>query len=201
MVNFNITMFSRNKKLLKLLCSVACIALISCASGQNSVKHAPVVPMQNYNTVTIAKFVSPDPAIGERVAARIAVRFAADGYSVTRRETLKKLSGKDLLISPELTPDDKALLKANGIKAVVYGTIDRYECQTQKEWTWTGFAPEKASFQFCRASFSIKVVDSVTGDIVWQTQGARSEKQPDETARMVLERVLTRIEDEIPKIK
>ncbi len=120
------------------------------------------------------------------------------------------------MTSGELLPADKTSLQANGIKAVVFGTIDRYDCRTQKEWTWTGFEPEKTSFDLCTASLSIRVVDAATGAIIWQTQEAHSEKAPSMarqmvkeshakrkmsvTARMVMERVLTKVEDEIPKI-
>jgi curli biogenesis system outer membrane secretion channel CsgG len=181
-------------------CILALIVLISCSTSQETVKHAPAVPMQNYSTIAIAKFVSPDLAIGQRVAERLAVKFAEAGFTVTRYEKIKKLSGRDILTSPELTPVEKAALQASGIKAVLYGNIDSYECQTQKEWTWTGFAPEKTSFEICRASLSIRVVDAATGEIIWQTQGANSEKAAKLTARMVMERVLSRIEEEIPKI-
>ncbi len=156
--------------------------------------------MQNYRAIAIAKFASPDLAIGQRVSERLAVKFEEDGFMVTHHEKLKKLSGKDILTSPELTPGDKAALQLNSIKAVLFGTIDRYECLTKKRWTWSGFAPEKEDIPVCSASLSIKVVDSATGETVWQTEGAASEEREDITARMVLEKVLTRIEDEIPKI-
>jgi len=156
--------------------------------------------MQNYSTIAIAKFVSPELAIGQRAAERIAVKFSEAGFTVTRYEKLKKLSGEDVLTSPKLTPGDKAVLQLNSIKAVLYGTIDRYECLTKKKRIWTGFAPEQKKTEFCSASLSIQVVDSDTGETVWQTQGAASEEKEDMTARMVIERVLTRIEEEIPKI-
>jgi hypothetical protein len=181
-------------------CILALIVLISCSTSQEAVKHTPAVPMQNYSTIAIAKFVSPELAIGQRVTERLAVKFAEAGFTVTRYEKLKKLSGKDVLTSPKLTPDDKAVLQLNNIKAVLYGTIDRYKCLTKKKRIWTGFAPEQENTEFCSASLSIQVVDSDTGEIVWQTQGAASEEKEDMTARMVMERVLTRIEEEIPKI-
>jgi hypothetical protein len=174
-------------------------SLFGCSAAE-TVKHSPVVPMGNYNSIAIAKFVSPEPAIGLRVAERLAVKFASAGYSVTKYEKLIKISGKDILTSTELSSADKAALKANSIKAVLYGTIDRYECVTEKKWSWTGYAPEKISLQSCSASLSIKIVDSSTGLTVWQTNRAYSEKAQDTTARMVMERVLTKIEDEIPKI-
>jgi len=156
--------------------------------------------MQNYSTIAIAKFVSPDPAIGQRVAERLAVKFSEAGFTVARHEKLKKLSGRDVLTSPNLTPVDKAVLKLNNIKAVLYGTLDRYECLTRKKWAWSGFKPEQKDIQSCSASLSIKVVDSAAGETVWQTHGAASEEREDLTARMVLEGVLTKIEDEIPNI-
>jgi hypothetical protein len=172
--------------------------------------------MENYSTLAMGKFVSPDLAIGQRVLERLVVKFSEAGYTVTNYEKLKKLSGKDVLTSAELTPTDKTVLQQNSIKAVVYGTIDRYDCRTQEDWTWTGFEPEKTSFDLCSASLSIRVVDAVTGAVIWQTQEAQSEKapsmarqmvkeshakrKPSITARMVMEKVLTRIEDEIPKI-
>jgi len=156
--------------------------------------------MQNYSTLAIAKFVSPDPAIGQRVSERLAVKFAEAGFTVTRQEKLKKLTGKEVLNSTEPTPVDIAALRLNNIKAVLYGTIDRYECLTKKKRIWTGYAPEKKDIQFCSASLSIKVVDSIAGETVWQTQESASEETEDMTARLVLERVLTKIEDEIPKI-
>ena len=181
-------------------CILALIVLMGCAISQETVKHVPAVQMQNYSTMAIAKFVSPDLAIGQRVAERLAVKFSEAGFTVTRYEKLKKLSGKDVLTSPELTPVDMAVLHLNKIKAVLYGTIDRYECLTKKKWRWSGFKPEQEDLEFCSASLSLKVVDSAAGDTVWQTQGAASEEKEDMTARMVLERVLTKIEDEIPKI-
>ena len=181
-------------------CILALMVFMGCSTSQQTVKHAPAAPMQDYSTIAIAKFVSPDLAIGQRVAERLAVKFAEDGFTVMRHEKLKKLSGKDLLTSTQLTPDDKAVLRLNNIKAVLYGTIDRYECLTKKKRIWTGFAPEQESISSCSASLSIQVVDSNTGEIVWQTQGAASEDKEDMTARMVMERVLTKIEEEIPKI-
>ena len=179
---------------------MALIVLMSCSTSQQTVKQAPAAPMQNYSTIAIAKFVSPDLAIGQRVAERLAVKFAEDGFAVTRHEKLKKLSGKDILTSAKLTPDDKAVLHLNNIKAVLYGTIDRYECLSKKKRIWTGFAPEQEDIASCSASLSIQVVDSDTGETVWQTHGAASEEKEDMTARMVMEQVLTRIEDEVPKI-
>ena len=181
-------------------CILALIVLMSCATSKETVKQGRAVPMQNYRAIAIAKFVSPDLAIGQRASERLAVKFAESGFTVTRYEKLKKLSGKDVLASTKLTPVDKAVLQLNNIKAVLYGTIDRYECLTKKKWTWSGFKPEKEDIEFCSASLSIKIVDSATGGTVWQTQEAASEEKEDATARMVLERVLTRIEDEIPKI-
>ena len=181
-------------------CMLALSVLMSCATSQESVKHDPEVQMQNYSAIAIAKFVSPELAIGQRVSERLAVKFSEAGFTVTRYEKLKKLSGKDVLTSPKLTPDDMAVLRLNNIKAVLYGTIDRYECQTKKKRTWTGYAPEKKDIQFCSASLSIKLVDSAAGETVWQTQGSASEGTEEMTARLVLERALTRIEDEIPKI-
>ncbi len=185
--------------LLKILYIIGLFFLAGCSTLQNSGQQAPAVSMQNYSTIAVAKFVSPVPSIGDRVAARLAIRLTADGYTVETLENLKKLSGIDILTSAELTPADKAVLEANGVKAVVYGTIDRYECKTLKEWSWTGFAPEKTETQLCHASLSVKIVDAATGDTVWQTHGDYSKKDTDITARMVLERVLTQIEDEIPK--
>ncbi len=181
-------------------CILALIVLMSCSTSKETVKQGPTAPMQNYRAIAIAKFISPDPAIGQRVSERLAVKFAEAGFTVTRYEKLKKLSGKDVLTTPELTPVDRDVLKLNNITAVLHGTIDRYECQPRKKLTWTGFKPEKKDIEFCSASLSIKVVDAAAGDTVWQTQGAASEESADLTARMVMERVLTRIEDEIPKI-
>lgn len=182
-------------------CIAALIVLMSCSTSRETVKHAPEAPMQNYSTIAIAKFVSPDPALGQRVAERLAVKFSEAGFTVTRYEKLKKLSGQDVLTSPKLTPVDKAVLQSNNIKAVLYGTLDRYECLTKKKWTWSGFKPEEKDIESCSASLSIKVVDSAAGATVWQTQEAASEEREDLTARMVLEGVLTKIEDEIPTIK
>lgn len=173
--------------------------LIGCSS-QETVKHAPVLPMGNCSSIAIAKFISPEPAIGQRVAARLAVKFSDAGYSVTHYEKLIKISGKNILTSAELTSVDKAVLQANGIKAVLYGTIDRYECRSENKLSWTGYAPEKITLQSCSASLSIRIVESSTGLTVWQTHEARSQKATDLTERMVMERVLTKIEDEIPKI-
>ncbi len=181
-------------------CIWALTVLMGCASSKGTVKYSPSAPLENYSSIAIAKFVSPDPAIGQRVSERLAVKFSEAGFTVTRYEKLKRLSGKDVLTSPELTPGDKAVLRSNNIKAVLYGTLDRYECLPKKKLTWSGFKPEKEDIESCRASLSIKVVDSATGDTVWHTQGAASEQEEDMTARMVLERVLTRIEDEVPKI-
>ncbi len=181
-------------------CILALTFLISCGTSKETVKQAPAVSMQNYRAIAIAKFASPDLAIGQRVSERLAMKFEEDGFMVTHHEKLTKLSGKDVLTSPRLTPGDKAVLQLNSIKAVLYGTIDRYECLPKKRWTWSGFAPEKEDIPVCSASLSIKVVDSATGAAVWQTKGAASEEREDITARMVLEKVLTKIEDEIPKI-
>ena len=181
-------------------CMLALVVLMSCSTSRETVKHAPAPPMDNYRPIAIAKFVSPDPAIGQRVSERLAAKLAEAGFTVTHHEKLKKLSGKDVLTSPGLTADDKSVLQLNHINAVLYGTIDRYECLTRKKWTWTGFKPEREDFQSCSASLSIKIVDPASGDIIWQTQGAASEEKQDMTARMILERVLTKIEDEIPKI-
>jgi hypothetical protein len=181
-------------------CILAFTALMSCSTSQETVKHAPAVPMQNYSTIAIAKFVSPDLAIGQRVTERLAVKFAEAGFTVTRHEKLKKLSGKDILTSPKLTPGDKAVLNLINIRAVLYGTINHYECLSKKKRIWTGFAPEQEDVEFCSASLSIQIVDPDTGETVWQTQGAASEEKEDMTARIVMERVLTKIEDEIPKI-
>ncbi|MBF0506295.1 MAG: hypothetical protein HQL09_05615 [Nitrospirae bacterium] len=186
--------------LLKILYIIGIFFLAGCSTMQSSGTHAPSVSMQKYSTIAVAKFVSPVPAVGDRVAARLVIRLAADGYTVANLENLKKLSGIEILTSPELTPADKAVMAANGINAVLYGTIDRYECKTLKEWTWTGFAPEKTENELCHASLSVKIVDAATGDTVWQSKEDYSHKDIDMTARMALERVLTRIEDEIPKI-
>ncbi len=202
MLNFNNHSVFIDKDSMKriLPCILALIVLVSCSSPKEIVKQGPAVPMEDYRSIAIAKFVSPDPAIGQRVSERLAVKFYESGFSVTRYEKLKKLSGRNVLTSPELTPDDKAVLESNNIEAVLYGTIDRYECLTKKKLTWTGYKPEKEDIESCSASLSIKVVDSATGETVWHTQGAASEEKPDMTARMVMERVLTRIEDEVPKI-
>ncbi len=176
------------------------IVLMSCTTSQETVRHAPAAPMQDYSDIAIAKFVSPELAIGQRVSERFAVKFAEAGFTVTHHEKLEKKYGKEVLTSPELTPADQSVLHSAGIKAVLYGTIDRYECLTRKKWAWSGFTPERVDIDFCSASLSIKVVDSAEGKTVWQTQGADSEEGEGMTARMVLERVLTRIEDEIPKI-
>jgi len=187
--------------MLKILNSIICCTiLIGCSTVENKATPIPAVSMQKYNTLAMTKFSSPDPAIGGRVAARLAVRFGAEGYTVIDPDKLRKISGKDVLMSSELTPTDKIVLEANGVKAVVYGTIEHYECKTLQEWTWTGFAPEKTDTELCNASLSVKVVDNVTNNIVWQAHESKSEKNPDATARMVLEKVLTKIEDEIPKI-
>src|SRR5208337_2791182 len=107
--------------------------------------------MQNYSTIAIAKFVSPDPAVGQRAAERLAVKFSEAGFTITRYEKLKKLSGKDVLTSPKLTPGDMAVLHLNNIKAVLYGTLDPYGCITRKKWIWRGFSPEKEDTEFCSA--------------------------------------------------
>lgn len=174
--------------------------LTGCSTSQQIVKHSPSVPMKNYDSIAIAKFVSPEPAIGQRASERLTVKFAEAGYKVTRHEKLKKLSGKDVLTSPDLSKTDMEILQANGIKAVLYGTIDRYECRNSTEWSWTGYAPEKVIFEVCSASLAIKVADAADGRTVWQTRGSYSQKAPDITARMAFERVLTAIEEEIPKI-
>lgn len=187
------------KKLLPFISSF--FFILTACSPKAAVKLAPApVLTGNYSSIAVAKFVSPEPEIGQRVAERLAVKLTETGYSVTSFEKLRKTSRKNVLLSPELTQTDKAVLQTNGIGAVLYGTIDRYACSTGEKWSWTGFAPEKASFQSCTASLSIKIVDSSTGLTVWQTNDSHSEKSPDITARMVLERVLTHIEDEIPKI-
>ena len=54
-------------------------------SARETVKPSPVAPMGNYSSITVAKFVSPEPAIGQRVAERLAVKLSAVGYAVTRR--------------------------------------------------------------------------------------------------------------------
>jgi len=202
MLNFNNHSAFIDKDAMKriLPCIFALIVLVSCSSPKETVKQGPAVPMEDYRSIAVAKFVSPDPSIGQRVSERLAVKFYEAGFTVTRYEKLIKLSGRNVLTSPKLTPDDKAVLESNNINAVLYGTIDRYECLTKKKMTWSGYKPEKEDIESCSASLSIKVVDSATGETVWHTQGAASEEKPDMTARMVLERVLTRIEDEVPKI-
>ncbi|MBF0557846.1 MAG: hypothetical protein HQL08_03590 [Nitrospirae bacterium] len=191
---------NRLLRLISIFFILICCSFIGCSAGE-PIRQSPAMTMGEYSSIAVAKFVSPEPAIGQRVAERLAVKFAAAGYSVTRFEKLAKISGKDVLTSTALTPTDKAALQANGIKAVLYGAIERYECQSEQKWSWTGYAPEKVSLQSCSASLSIRIVDSSTGLTVWQTNGAHSEKAPDVTARMVMERVLTKIEDEIPQIR
>jgi hypothetical protein len=186
------------QRVLYILCIVA---LISCPACHETARHATALPLENYSTIAIAKFVSPDPAIGQRVAERLAVKFSEAGYTVVRHEKLKKLSGKDVLTSPELTTVDKDVLHSNGVKGVVYGTIDRYGCRTEKKTTWTGFAPEQIKVESCSASLSVKLIDPSAGAVVWQTEESNSEKDQNATARMVMERVLIKIEDEIPPVK
>src|SRR5208282_2568480 len=93
----------------------ALIVLMGCSTSKETVRQGPAVPMQNYRAIAIAKFVSPVHAIGERVSERLAVKFAEAGYTVTRHEKLKKLSGKDVLTSANLTPVDKTVLHLNKI--------------------------------------------------------------------------------------
>ncbi|MBI3592516.1 MAG: hypothetical protein HY099_03410 [Nitrospirae bacterium] len=157
--------------------------------------------MQNYKKIAVVAFNCPDASAGQKTADRFVLKFGRRGYNVIERSKLKKLVNEDALVNSGLTEADKSALEHNGINALVLGSITRYDCQTKKEWIWTGFSPEQITKNLCHAALSLKMVAVSSGEVIWEAYDSHSEYDEGMTARTVLEIVISRLEEKIPLIK
>jgi curli biogenesis system outer membrane secretion channel CsgG len=173
--------------------------LASCASGQSHVKQS--ADIQNYKNIVVIKFDSPDPGVGYKMTDKIAVRFGSRGFNVLERSKLKKLINEEALVQSGLSASEKAALAGIGVNALILGSVDKYECEAKKAWTWTGFAPEQIRKGDCRASMSVRMVDINSGEVLWEAKKAHAENAEGMTAQTVLGIVLAEIEEVIPRIQ
>ncbi len=173
--------------------------LAGCASEQGHVKQSADV--QGYKNIAVIKFDSPDPIVGYKMTDKITVRFAGKGFNVLERSKLKKLINEEALVRAGLSESDKAALRSSGINALVFGSVDKYECETQKAWVWTDFAPAQIRKNDCRAAMSVRMVDINSGEVLWEAKKSHDENAEGMTAQTVLGIVLAWIEEKIPAIQ
>jgi len=159
------------------------------------------VNLQDYRNIAVMNFDCPDASAGEKLAGKVAVRFARKGFNVLDERKLKKPANGTGKTGTSLSDDYKAALELNNVRAVVFGSIAKYECEASNAWTWTGFAPEKVEKRRCHASLSLKMVDPRSGETIWEAYDSQSEYARGMTEKGVLGIVLSRIEEEIPAVR
>lgn len=184
---------------MKALCIFVVLIIAGCA-GAHSHKN-PSADFKNYKNVAVIRFDSKDIDAGIKTAGKIAVRLGERGFNIFEQNKLKKLLDEDVVVKSGLTEADKSALKASGINAIVFGALTRYECETKKAWIWKGFAPEQIGKNKCHASLSVKMIDIVSGETIWEADDSQSEYEVKMTEAKVLGIVLSRIEDVMPGIK
>lgn len=175
------------------------LIITGCTAGSSELKQSAV--LRGYRDIAVIQFACPDAAVGQKTAGKIAHRFASRGFNIIDQGKLKKLADEERLSRSGLSEADKSALGGGGIKAVVFGVIEKYACEGNKAWTWTGRAPRQVEQSTCHASLSLKMVDTGSGKTLWEAYDSDSEDGEGMTAKTVLGIVLSRIEDKIPAIR
>ncbi len=157
--------------------------------------------IRNYKNIAVIKFDSPDPVVSYKMTEKISVRFANRGFNVLDRGKLKKLADEDALIQSGVSDPIRTALAGIGITGLVFGNVEKYDCESQKAWTWTGMSPERTTKEDCSAVMSVKLVDINSGEVIWKIRKSHSEYAEDMTAQTVLGIVLAEIEEEMPEIQ
>lgn len=172
--------------------------LYGCATPQISIQKNPGVDFSKYKKVAVIKFECRNPIVGQEVSDRIALSFMKKGYNVVERSQLKSIIDENAIIAAGLTEANRSALKLGGVNASVIGTVTRYDCEQSKSAFTTKGGTRVTTKNLCHVSISIKMLNVQTGDILWGGQGSYSLRGSNMTAGKVLEKLIDKMEVEIP---
>jgi len=175
------------------------LTLTGCAAGKGRVVNS--LFYKDYKRIVVLGIEGPDAVIAGKTAERFVRKFERKGFTVIERSKLKKIAGEDILTRTTLKDEDRPLLENDGVRAFVVGSISTYECQKKKIWTWTGFAPEKDVTYTCQAALQLRMVDVRTGEVLWEAVKSHKETAEEMTARMALEIVIGKMDEELPRVR
>lgn len=160
-----------------------------CASVQSYSK--PGVDFSKYKKIAIVKFYNPaDPAVGQEVADILAMEFMRQGYTVVERSQLAAVIDEDKLLKSGLTSESKNSFQTMGVDSIFQGSVSRYGCQSSFVYLYGSPIPTNV----CHASFSMKMLDIQTGEVLWATNAAHSINDINATAHKVLLRIINKLD-------
>jgi curli biogenesis system outer membrane secretion channel CsgG len=172
--------------------------LYGCATPQISIQRKPGVDFSKYKKVAVIKFDCRNPIVGQEVSDRIALSFMKKGYNVVERSQLKSIIDENAITASGLTEANRAALKLGGVDASVIGTVTRYDCEQSKDAVTTKGRTRVTTKNLCHVSISLKMLNVQTGDILWGGQGSYSLRRSNMTAGRILEKLIEKMEAEIP---
>jgi curli biogenesis system outer membrane secretion channel CsgG len=172
--------------------------VIGCATPQVSTYTKPQIDFSKYKKVAVIKFDCRESTVGQEVSDRIALSFMKKGYNVIERSQLTSVIDENSIMAAGLTEINRSALQLGGIEAVVVGSVTRYDCEQSKFAVFTGGTAIAATRNLCHASISIKMLNIQNGEVLWAGQGSHSLKGKNMTAGSVLQKLIEKIEVQMP---
>jgi len=170
------------------------VCTIGCAHNTTDSFYKPgVLVSAKSMKIAVVKFnTTKHPESGQEAADLMAGAFLKKGFDVIELNQILSPSEQDKIYYTGLTAEVKTKLKNFGVNDVILGTINEYGCSTV---SYDLFYYYKHS---CRATFSVKMIDLVSGEILWGLSISDEKDGDNLTADIVLRSMIREMDKEIP---
>lgn len=176
------------------------ICTIGCAHNTTGSFYKPGVDFTKSMKIAVVKFNNTKhPESGQEAADSMAVAFLKKGFDVIELNQILSPSEQDKIYYTGLTAEVKAKLNNFGVNDVILGTINEYDCSTVSK----GMSSDILNLfnyykRSCRVTFSVKMVDLISGEILWGLSISDEKDGDNLTADIVLRSMIREMDKEIP---
>jgi len=172
------------------------VCTIGCAHNTKGSFLKPGVDFTKSLKIAVVKFNHTNhPESGQEAADLMAVAFLKKGFNVIELNQILSPSEQDKIYYSGLTTEVKTKLNNFGINDVILGSINEYACSTVSSDTLKLFNYYKHS---CRVTFSVKMIDLISGEILWGLSISDEKSDDNLTADIVLRSMIREMDKEIP---
>jgi hypothetical protein len=172
------------------------VCTIGCAHNVTGGFYKPGVDFAESKKIAVMKFKNTDhPASGQEAADLMAMAFLKNGFDLIEINQILSPSEQDKIYQTGLTAEVKTNLKNFEVDAVILGTINEYYCSNVSSFILNLFNSYRHS---CRVTFSVKMIDLISGEILWGLSISDEQDGDNLKAEIVLRSMIREMDKEIP---
>ena len=172
------------------------VCTIGCAHNTTGSFYKPGVDFTKSIKIAVVKFNNTEhSASGQEASDLMAMAFLKKGFDVIEINQILSPSEQDKIYYTGLTAEVKTKLKNFGVNDVILGTINEYDCSTVSSDILNLFNYNKHS---CRVTFSVKMIDLISGEVLWGLSISDEKDGDNLNADIVLRSMIREMDTEIP---